>query len=95
MGVLQQLTQDLSKVETGPADELESLVASMFCIRHQYAHKELQEVAKLPESVMQLWTQAWNSRPRWQLAFIAARAANHDKVADCWHALLEQSFGRL
>ena len=88
-GVLQQLMQDLANVETGPADDLESLVASMFCISHPDAHQELQRVAKLPASVMHWWTQTWNSRPTWQPALTAARAANHDAVADCLEALLE------
>lgn len=38
LGVLQQLTQDLAIIETGPADDLESLVASIFCISHPDAH---------------------------------------------------------
>ena len=89
LGVLQQLTQDLSIIETGPADDLESLVASVFCISHTDAHQELQRCAKLPALVMQWWIQTWNSRPQWQLALTAARAANHGAVADCLQALLE------
>ena len=89
LGVLQQLTQDLAIIETGPADDLESLVASIFCISHPDAHQELQRGAKLPALVMQWWIQTWNSRPQWQLALAAARAANHDAVADCLQTLLE------
>jgi len=89
VGVLQQLTQDFTIVETGPADDLESLVASMFCVSHPDAHQELQRGAKLPALVMQWWIQTWNSRPQWQLALTAAGAANHDAVADCLQALLE------
>ena len=89
LGVLQQLTQDLAIIETGPADDLESLVASVFCITHPDAHQELQIGAKLPALVMQWWVQTWNSRPQWQLALTAARAANHDAVAHCLQALLE------
>ena len=42
VGVLQQLTQNLDRVEVGPADDFESLVASMFCISHPDAHSQLQ-----------------------------------------------------
>ena len=55
LGVLQQLTQDLAIIETGPADDLESLVASIFCISHQDAQQELQRGAQLPALVMQWW----------------------------------------
>ena len=89
VGVLQQLTQNLDRVEVGPADDLESLVASMFCISHPDAHSQLQKVKKLPTPVMQWWTQTWKPRPQWQLALGAARAANHDSVGDCLLALLE------
>ena len=89
VGVLQQLTQNLDKVVVGPADDLESLVASMFCISHPDAHSQLQKVKKLPMPVMQWWTQIWKPRPQWQLALGAARAANHDSVGDCLLALLE------
>ena len=55
--VLQQLTCNLERVEVGPADDLESLVTSLFCISHPDAHKELQRLAKLPAAVMHWWTQ--------------------------------------
>ena len=64
LGVLQQPTQDLATIGTGPADDLESLVASMFCVSHPDAHQQLQRRAKLPASVMQWWTQTWISRPQ-------------------------------
>lgn len=89
LGVLQQLTQDLAIIFTGPADDLESLVASVFCISHPDTNQELQRGAKLPASVMQWWIQTWKSRPQWQLALTAARAANHEAVGDCLQALLE------
>ena len=85
-GVLHQLTQNLDSVA---ADDLESLVATMFFIRHPDAHSQLQKVDKLPILVMQWWTQTWSPRPQWQLALRAARAANHDSLADCLLALLE------
>ena len=88
-GVLYQLTQHLDSVAVGPADDLESLVASMFCISHPDAHSQLQKVDKLPAPVMQWWTQTWSPRPQWRLALRAARAANHANVADCLLALLE------
>ena len=88
-GVLHQLTQNLDSVAVGPADDLESLVASMFCISHPDAHNQLQKVDKLPIPVMQWWTQTWSPRPQWQLALRAARAADHDSVADFLLALLE------
>ena len=87
--VLQQLIQELGRVQVGPSDDVESLVASLFCISHPDAHKELQRVASLPATVLQWWTQTWASRPQWQMALIAARAANHSTVADCLQALLE------
>lgn len=87
--VLQQLIQELGNVKVGPSDDLESLVASVFCISHPDAHKELQRVVRLPAAVMQWWTQTWAARPQWQLALTAARAANHDTVAGCLQALLE------
>lgn len=89
--VLQQLIQELDSVEVGPSDDLESFVASVFlsCISHPGAHQELQRVTRLPAAVVQWWTQTWTSRPRWQLALTAARAANHDAVAASLQALLE------
>ena len=87
--VLHQLTQNLDSVAVGPADDLESLVASMFCISHPDAHSQLQKVDKLPIPVMQWWTRTWSPRPQWQLALRAARAANHDSVANFLLALLE------
>jgi len=87
--VLQQLTQDFDYVKVSPADDLESLVASIFCISHPDAHSQLQKVDRLPVAVLQWWTQAWMTRSQWQLALGAARAANYDTVADCLQALLE------
>lgn len=87
--VLQQLVQELDRVEVGPSDDLESLVASVFCISHPDAHKDLQRVARSPAKVVQWWTEIWASRPQWQLALTAARAANHDTVAACLQALME------
>jgi len=87
--VLQQLTQDFDCVKVSPADDLESLVASIFCISHPDAHSQLQKVDRLPVAVLQWWTQAWMTRSQWQLALGAARAANYDTVADCLQALLE------
>ena len=87
--VLEQLTHNFKNVEVGPADDLESLVLSLFCISHPDAHKELQRLAKLPGALMQWWTQTWASRPQWQLALTAARAARHDTLADYLQALLE------
>jgi len=87
--VLQQLTQDFACVKVSPADDLESLVASIFCISHPDAHSQLQKVDRLPVAVLQWWTQAWMTRSQWQLALGAARAANYDTVADCLQALLE------
>ena len=87
--VLSQLIQGLDRVKVGPSDDLESFVASLFCISHSAALDELHKVAKLPAAVMQWWTQTWASRPQWQLALTAARAADHDTVADCLQALLE------
>lgn len=89
IGVLRQLTQTWNSVEVGPADDLESLVASLFCISHPDAHSQLQKVDKLPIAIMQWWTQTWTPRPQWQLALRAARAASHDSVGDCLQALLE------
>ena len=43
IGVLRQLTQTWNSVEVGPADDLESLVASLFCISHPDAHSQLQK----------------------------------------------------
>lgn len=87
--VLQQLAQGLGRVEVGPSDDLESLVASVFCVSHPDAHKDLQRVAKSPSTVVQWWTQTWASRPQWQRALTAARAATYDAVADCLQAWLE------
>ncbi len=87
--VLQQLTQDFDYVKVSPADDLKSLVASIFCISHPDAHSQLQKVDRLPVAVLQWWTQAWMTRSQWQLALGAARAANYDTVADCLQALLE------
>ena len=87
--VLSQLTQGHDRVEVGPSDDLESLVASVFCISHSVALNKLHRVAKLPAAVMQWWTRTWASRPQWQLALSAARAANHDTVAGCLQALHE------
>ena len=89
VGVLEQLLQELGMIGVGPSDDLESLVASAFCISHPDAHQELQKVAKLPAAVMQWWSQTWALRPQWQRALAAARAANHKHVADCLQALLE------
>ena len=87
--VLQQLIQDFACVKVSPADDLESLVASIFCISPPDAHSQLQRVDRLPVAVLQWWTQTWMTRPQWQLALGAARAANYDTVADCLQALLE------
>lgn len=54
--VLQQLKQQLDRIEVGPSDDLESLVASVFCTSHPDAHTELQKVARLPARVRQWWT---------------------------------------
>lgn len=89
IGVLHQLSHNLDSVAVGPADDLESLVASMFCISHPDAHSQLQKVDKLPEPVMQWWETTWSSRVQWQLALTAARAVNYDSVATCLLALLE------
>lgn len=43
--VLSQLIQGLDRVEVGPSDDLESLVASLFCISHPAALDELHRVA--------------------------------------------------
>ena len=48
LGVLQQLTQDRFNVEVRPADDLESLDATLFCISHPDAHSQLQTIEKLP-----------------------------------------------
>ena len=87
--VLSQLIQGLDMVKVGPSDDLDSLVASPFCISHSAALDELHKVAKLPAAVMEWWTQTWASRPQWRLALTAARAANHGTVAGCLQALLE------
>ena len=91
IGVLQQLTRKMDSMEVGPADDFESLVASMFCISHPDAHNQLQKVEKLPIPVMQWCTQTWTPQSQWQLALRAARAANHDSVGDCLLALLEEN----
>lgn len=87
--VLQQLIEDSDYVKVSPADDLESLVASIFCISHPDAHSQLQKVDRLPVEVLQWWTQAWMTRPQWQLALGAARAAKYDIVADCLQKMLE------
>lgn len=89
LGVLHQLTQDRYDVEVEPADDLESLVASLFCISHPDAHNQLQAVKKVPVTLMQWWDQTWEQRTQWQLALTAARAADYDTLADCLQALLE------
>lgn len=89
VSILQQLAQELDRVEVGPSDDLESLVASVFCVSHPDAHKDLQRVARSPSTVVRWWTQTGASRPQWQLALTAARAASYDAVADCLQALLE------
>ncbi len=91
VSVLQQLTQGLDCVKVTPADDLESLVVSFFCIRHPDAHSQLQNVDRLqlPVTVLQWWRQTWMTRPRWQLASGAARAADHDTLADRLQTLLE------
>lgn len=87
--VLQQLIQQHDSIVVGPPDDLESLVASVFCISHPDAHTELQKVSRLPASVMQWWAKTWGMRPHWQLALTAARAVDYTTVADCLQALLE------
>ena len=89
--VLQQLAQDPYCVKVNPADDLESLVVSCFCIRHPDAHSQLQNVDRLqlPVAVLQWWRQVWKTRPQWQLASGAARAADYDTLADCLQTLLE------
>ena len=57
--VLQQLTKAWDRIEVGPADDLESLVASMFYLSHPDAHSQLQKVEKLPMPVMEWWTQIY------------------------------------
>lgn len=82
-GFLQHLTEDFHYVKVSPADDLGSLVASIFCISHPDAHSQLQKVDRLPVEVLQWWTQAWMTRPQWRLALEAARAASYDILADC------------
>ena len=77
--VLQQLKQQLDRIEFGPSDDLESLVASVFCISHPDAHTELQKAARVLARVMHWWT--WGPRPQWQRALTAARAANHGDLS--------------
>ena len=91
VSALQQLTQGLDFVKVTPADDLESLVVSFFCIRHADAHSQLQNVDRLqlPVTVLQWWRQNWMTCPRWQLTLGAARAANYDSLADRLQTLLE------
>ncbi len=91
VSVLHQLTQGLDCVRITPADDLESLVVSFFCIRHPDAHTHLQNVDRLqlPVAVLQWWRQTWMIRPQWQLALEAARAADYDTSADRLRAMLE------
>ncbi len=94
VSILQQLTQGLDCVKVSPADDLESLVVSFFCIRHLDAHRQLQNVDRLqlPVTVLQWWRQIWMTRPQWQLALGAARAANYGTLADRLQTLLEYTF---
>jgi len=91
VSVLQQLTQGLDCVKVIPADDLESLVVSFFCVRHPDAHSQLQNVDRLqvPVTVLQWWRQIWMARPQWQLALKAARAADYNTLADGLQILLE------
>lgn len=76
-------------VKVSPADDLESLVTSMFCVSHPDAYSCLQKVPNEPTPVLQWWSQAWAPRPRWQQALSAARASDYELLAERLQALLE------
>lgn len=97
-GTLQQLVSWYSSpeqfrmfhsVKATPADDLESLVANMFCITHPAAHDELELLAHEPAAVLDWWCQTWATRMQWQRAVQAARATDYDLLAARLQALME------
>ena len=91
--VLQQLLQlgQHASVRATPADDLESLVCTAFCVTHPDMQVELEKLAKHQLADILSWWQdtAWALRPAWTEALQAARAQDYTSVGMRLQRLLE------
>lgn len=73
------------------ADDLEALVCSAFCCTHPSLQTELESFDKADfESIWDWWQgTAWQERPSWRKAIIAARATDYARVQKLLVKLME------
>ncbi len=85
-----QFKQHASVLAT-PADDLESLVCTAFCVTHPDMQVELEKLARHQLADILSWWQhtAWASRPAWTEALQAARAQDYTSVGVRLQRLLE------
>ena len=91
--ILEQLLQpgQHPSVRATPADDLESLVCTAFCVTHPDMQVELEKLPKHQLGDIVSWWQhtAWASRPAWTEALQAARDLDYTGVGVQLQRLLE------
>lgn len=79
--------------QVGIADDLESLVKSVFALRHATIVPELHCVDDDYAAIDAVW-QSWLCiRKAWEPVMAAAQAGNHDDVSECLATLMQSREG--
>jgi hypothetical protein len=89
--VLQQrIAGTAGGVEVSAADDLVSLVRSLYALQHPAAQEQLRVLPRADAAAaLQFWDDALASRPRWREAVAAAAAAKYGRVRKLLQDLLE------
>ncbi len=89
--ILIQLAVDKQAVTFTPADDLESLVCSAFCLSHPALQDQLELISKSHVIQIQEWWQevVWQRRSRWREAVEAARQNDYRAVQALLQTLMQ------